>query len=185
LPVCCSEPADAIRAVNALLTQLDSLQAHANVMVLTTSNLTHAIDTAFVDRADIKAYVGPPALPARYDMLRSSLFELLRVGIVAECDEHRVVPPDGTLPKAKEGGGGKEKEEKEEMGKGDGKEQEQEKEEEEERWRSLRARFRFDGGYHVGCCDPALARRDAVVGLHVAAHECAGFSGRGTFMILP
>jgi SpoVK/Ycf46/Vps4 family AAA+-type ATPase len=52
-----SEPSDAIRAVNALLTQLDALKRFPNVMVLTTSNITEAIDLAFVDRADIK--VGP------------------------------------------------------------------------------------------------------------------------------
>lgn len=57
-----SEPADAVRAVNALLTGLDSLSKFPNVMVLTTSNLTTAIDIAFVDRADIKAYLGPPDL---------------------------------------------------------------------------------------------------------------------------
>jgi hypothetical protein len=34
-------------------------------MVLTTSNITQAIDLAFVDRADIKAYVGNPGLQAR------------------------------------------------------------------------------------------------------------------------
>ncbi|CAI5495856.1 unnamed protein product, partial [Closterium sp. Naga37s-1] len=38
-----SDPSDAIRVVNALLTQLDKLKQHPNVMVLTTSNLTHAI----------------------------------------------------------------------------------------------------------------------------------------------
>ena len=35
-----SEPSDAIRAVNALLTQLDALRRFPNVMVLTTSNIT-------------------------------------------------------------------------------------------------------------------------------------------------
>jgi hypothetical protein len=50
-----SEPSDAIRAVNALLTQLDQLRRAPNAMVLTTSNITEAIDLAFVDRADIKA----------------------------------------------------------------------------------------------------------------------------------
>lgn len=45
-----SEPSDAIRVVNALLTQLDRLKRHPNVLVLTTSNITDAIDTAFVDR---------------------------------------------------------------------------------------------------------------------------------------
>ena len=49
-----SEPSDAIRAVNALLTQIDALKRFPNVMVLTTSNITEAIDLAFVDRADIK-----------------------------------------------------------------------------------------------------------------------------------
>lgn len=49
-----SEPSDAIRAVNALLTQIDALKRFSNVMVLTTSNITEAIDLAFVDRADIK-----------------------------------------------------------------------------------------------------------------------------------
>jgi hypothetical protein len=61
-----SEPADAIRAVNALLTRLDQLRASPNVMVLTTSNITEAIDLAFVDRADIKAYIGNPNLQARW-----------------------------------------------------------------------------------------------------------------------
>ena len=60
-----SEPADAIRAVNALLTRLDQLRHAPNVMVLTTSNITQAIDLAFVDRADIKAYIGPPTPQAR------------------------------------------------------------------------------------------------------------------------
>ena len=60
-----AEPADAIRAVNALLTRLDQLRHAPNVMVLTTSNITQAIDLAFVDRADIKAYIGTPTPQAR------------------------------------------------------------------------------------------------------------------------
>ena len=35
------------------------------MQVLTTSNITEAIDLAFVDRADIKAYIGNPGLQAR------------------------------------------------------------------------------------------------------------------------
>jgi len=53
-----SEPSDSIRVVNSLLTQIDALKTKKNVMVLTTSNLTDAIDVAFVDRADIKQYIG-------------------------------------------------------------------------------------------------------------------------------
>ncbi|KAK1294475.1 hypothetical protein QJS10_CPA16g00412 [Acorus calamus] len=77
-----SEPSDAIRVVNALLTQMDRLKSSPNVIILTTSNITAAIDIAFVDRADIKAYVGPPTLQARFEILRSCLEELLRTGIL-------------------------------------------------------------------------------------------------------
>ena len=79
-----SEPVDAIRAVNALLKQLDGRKAQPNVMVLTTSNITEAIDLAFVDRADIKAYIGPPPAHARYEILRTCLEELQRVGIITD-----------------------------------------------------------------------------------------------------
>lgn len=77
-----SEPSDSIRVVNALLTQLDRLKSCSNIVVLTTSNITAAIDIAFIDRADIKAYIGPPTLQARYEILRSCLQELLRTGIL-------------------------------------------------------------------------------------------------------
>ncbi|EPS67357.1 hypothetical protein M569_07418, partial [Genlisea aurea] len=77
-----SEPSDSIRVVNALLTQLDKLKSSPNVIILTTSNITTAIDIAFVDRADIKAYVGPPTLEARYEILKSCLQELSRAGII-------------------------------------------------------------------------------------------------------
>ena len=45
-----SEPSDAIRVVNALLTQIDQIKRYPNVLILTTSNVTGAIDLAFVDR---------------------------------------------------------------------------------------------------------------------------------------
>ncbi|KAJ8440339.1 hypothetical protein Cgig2_012775 [Carnegiea gigantea] len=92
-----SEPSDSIRVVNALLTQLDKLKSFPNVIIMTTSNITAAIgqpvwglacalaaelDIAFVDRADIKAYVGPPTLQARYEILRSCVQELLRTRIL-------------------------------------------------------------------------------------------------------
>ena len=48
-----------------MLTQLDGLRRYKNALVLTTSNLTGAIDGAFVDRADIKQYIGPPGQRAR------------------------------------------------------------------------------------------------------------------------
>ena len=77
-----SEPSDSIRVVNALLTQLDHLKRYKNVLILTTSNITEAIDLAFVDRADIKQYIGPPSTQGRYAILHSCLVELMRVGII-------------------------------------------------------------------------------------------------------
>ncbi|KAL1528524.1 hypothetical protein AB1Y20_009867 [Prymnesium parvum] len=80
-----SEPSDAVRVVNALLTQLDGLRRYQNALVLTTSNLTAAIDPAFVDRADIKQFVGQPGVRARYQILASCLIELGRAGVLATC----------------------------------------------------------------------------------------------------
>jgi cytidylate kinase len=77
-----AEPSDAIRVVNALLTQLDALKKWPNAVVLTTSNITEAIDVAFVDRADIKCYIGPPGERARYEILRSCVNELIRCDLV-------------------------------------------------------------------------------------------------------
>jgi hypothetical protein len=48
-------------------------------LVLTTSNITGAIDLAFVDRADIKQYIGPPTPSAIYKIYLSCLNELMRV----------------------------------------------------------------------------------------------------------
>ncbi|CAN0423920.1 unnamed protein product, partial [Ectocarpus sp. 8 AP-2014] len=63
--------------------KIDNLRERDNVLVLTTSNVSEAIDLAFVDRADIKQYIGLPTAPARYQVLHSCLEELVRVGIVS------------------------------------------------------------------------------------------------------
>lgn len=76
------EPSDALRVVNALLTSLDDLRSLPNVLILATSNLPDALDGAFLDRADIKLRLPAPSLHARYEILRTSVGELVRVGIV-------------------------------------------------------------------------------------------------------
>lgn len=53
---------------------------YPNVIILTTSNITGAIDLAFVDRADIKQYIGLPSAPAIYKIYLSCINELMRVG---------------------------------------------------------------------------------------------------------
>ncbi|KAG0199125.1 hypothetical protein BGX33_011872, partial [Mortierella sp. NVP41] len=77
-----NEPSDSIRVVNALLTQIDRLKKRKNVLILTTSNITEAIDIAFIDRADVKLYIGLPPPQAIYNILASSLNELWRAGII-------------------------------------------------------------------------------------------------------
>ncbi|XP_065065358.1 pachytene checkpoint protein 2 homolog [Rhopilema esculentum] len=82
-----SEPSDAIRVVNALLTQLDQIKRCPNVIILTTSNITGAIDLAFVDRADIKQYIGPPSVNAIYTIYLSCIRELIERKIVYPAEQ--------------------------------------------------------------------------------------------------
>ncbi|KTF73295.1 hypothetical protein cypCar_00042076, partial [Cyprinus carpio] len=77
-----TEPSDAIRVVNAVLTQLDQIKRHPNVVILTTSNVTEKIDLAFVDRADIKQYIGPPSASAIFHIYLSCLEELMKRHII-------------------------------------------------------------------------------------------------------
>ncbi|KAM7540126.1 hypothetical protein Aperf_G00000029539 [Anoplocephala perfoliata] len=76
------EPSDALRVVNAVLTHLDQLKYYPNVMVIATSNVTGVVDPAFLDRADIRAYIGPPSAVAIYSIYASCLNELIRVGLI-------------------------------------------------------------------------------------------------------
>ena len=76
------EPSDAVRAVNSLLTSLDSIRKFPNVLVLSTSNITDCVDDAFVDRVDWMVEIGLPCAEARYEILRSCVQELVRVGIL-------------------------------------------------------------------------------------------------------
>uniref|UniRef100_A0A8C0TPK4 Pachytene checkpoint protein 2 homolog n=1 Tax=Canis lupus familiaris TaxID=9615 RepID=A0A8C0TPK4_CANLF len=77
-----TEPSDAIRVVNAVLTQIDQIKRHCNVVILTTSNITERIDVAFVDRADIRQYIGPPSAAAIFKIYLSCLEELMKCQII-------------------------------------------------------------------------------------------------------
>ncbi|KAI8543882.1 hypothetical protein RHMOL_Rhmol08G0253200 [Rhododendron molle] len=68
-----SEPSDSIR--------MPACGSKTDFLDIWTAKSSDNI--AFVDRADIKAYVGPPTLQARYEILRSCLQELLRTGILS------------------------------------------------------------------------------------------------------
>lgn len=82
-----NEPGDSVRAVNALLTQIDRIRRLPNVLVLTTSNISQSLDEAFVDRADISRFVSKPSVYAAYAILSSCINELQRIGIV-DSDEN-------------------------------------------------------------------------------------------------
>jgi len=56
------------------------------VLVVSTSNLAKAIDSAFVDRADIVQYIDLPPPEAIYVILRSCLVELITKGVVAHSE---------------------------------------------------------------------------------------------------
>ncbi|CAB1333864.1 unnamed protein product [Coregonus sp. 'balchen'] len=77
-----TEPSDAIRVVNSVLTQLDQIKRYPNVVILTTSNVTEKIDLAFVDRADIKQYIGPPSVEGIFNIYLSCLEELMKCQII-------------------------------------------------------------------------------------------------------
>ncbi|RXW25150.1 hypothetical protein EST38_g687 [Candolleomyces aberdarensis] len=78
-----TEPSDGLRVVNALLTQLDKLKHKKNVLIMSTSNLVKAIDSAFIDRADIVQYIDLPGREAIYDILRTCLSEVMLKGVVS------------------------------------------------------------------------------------------------------
>ncbi|KAN0053391.1 hypothetical protein ACTA71_009841 [Dictyostelium dimigraforme] len=82
-----TEPSDSIRVVNAFLTQLDQLKQYSNVLVVATSNITKAVDLAFIDRADIKQFIGPPPIEARKYIFQTIFTELSIKGILTlDCE---------------------------------------------------------------------------------------------------
>ncbi|KAH8414176.1 hypothetical protein KR222_011516 [Zaprionus bogoriensis] len=81
-----NEPRDAMRVVNAVLTQLDEIKTCPNVLILATSNLAQSIDLAFLDRADIRQFIGLPAVSAIRSIYKSMLAELMARGIVKSED---------------------------------------------------------------------------------------------------
>ncbi|CAD5212243.1 unnamed protein product [Bursaphelenchus okinawaensis] len=75
-----NDPSDSIRAVNAVITQIDRIRRYPNVLVLTTSNITEALDPAFLDRTDISKFVGNPSRKAASGILSKAVNEMCRVG---------------------------------------------------------------------------------------------------------
>lgn len=97
-----SEPADAVRVVNAVLTSLDALKRRPNALVLCTSNLAAGIDPAFRDRCDLALLVGNPCSAARAQILVDCLQELADRGIVVAAGAVRAQLEAGPSPMAQQ-----------------------------------------------------------------------------------
>lgn len=82
-----NEPSDGLRVVNALLTQIDQLKTHRNVLVLATSNLRNSIDEAFLDRADVSYEVSLPTKETAYDVLFSCIAEFKQKGLISKAND--------------------------------------------------------------------------------------------------
>uniref|UniRef100_A0A8C9G9S6 Pachytene checkpoint protein 2 homolog n=1 Tax=Piliocolobus tephrosceles TaxID=591936 RepID=A0A8C9G9S6_9PRIM len=78
-----TEPSDTIRVVNTLLTQIDSLKYYHNTLILTTSNISEMLDGAFIDRVDLKQFIGLPNEECRYEIYKDSINELIEKGIIS------------------------------------------------------------------------------------------------------
>lgn len=77
-----AEPSDAVRVVNSVLTQLDAIKKYPNILILATSNILSAIDPAFIDRADLVQYIGPPNQKAAYRILLTCMKEFMSKGLL-------------------------------------------------------------------------------------------------------
>lgn len=87
-----ANPIDVHRATDAVLAQLDQLAAsYPHLLFIATSNFTHAVDGAFLSRADLIETVGLPCEEACHSILSSALYELATafpaVGKIAEDPE--------------------------------------------------------------------------------------------------
>lgn len=97
------DPADSMRAVNALLTCLDRLKVFPNVLIMATTNMTAKVDAAFCDRADLMLFVGNPIQDARFEILRTCLAELQRVGLIEDASDPQTSVQLRHVSKASEG----------------------------------------------------------------------------------
>lgn len=86
---------DTIRVTNQLLTALDRIRDYSNIVVLCTSNMKDSIDTAFLDRVDYEVSIPTPCESAIYEILRTTINELIRCGVITSppCTVSTTVPP--------------------------------------------------------------------------------------------
>jgi hypothetical protein len=77
-----NEPLDSLRAVNVILTQLDQIKKFKNILIITTSNLSEMLDSAFLDRADLKFFIKQPSLKGIYKIYMTCINELMKKNLL-------------------------------------------------------------------------------------------------------
>ncbi|GMR36618.1 hypothetical protein PMAYCL1PPCAC_06813, partial [Pristionchus mayeri] len=98
-----SDPTDSIRAVNALLTQLDRLRRRPNVFVLCTSNLGDSLDGALIDRSDVSRVIPLPGQRALSTIYRSCIQQLLKIEVLPPISDAVVESVCSTLASSSKG----------------------------------------------------------------------------------
>ena len=81
-----NEPLDSLRAVNVILTQLDQIKKFKNILIIATSNLSEMLDSAFLDRADLKFYIKQPSLKGIYKIYMACINELIKKNLLPMFD---------------------------------------------------------------------------------------------------
>ncbi|KAL3417819.1 cell division control protein 48 [Phlyctema vagabunda] len=76
------EAQDSLRATNTMLTGLDRVRVHANLIILCTSNMLDNLDAAFLDRCGLKLGVDIPSRAAQYAILKGRLEGLMARGVI-------------------------------------------------------------------------------------------------------
>jgi SpoVK/Ycf46/Vps4 family AAA+-type ATPase len=81
-----NEPLDSLRAVNVILTHLDQIKLFENILIITTSNFSEMLDTAFLDRADLKFIIKQPSLKGIYKIYMTCINELIKKNLIPKIN---------------------------------------------------------------------------------------------------
>lgn len=74
-----ADPTDVFKTVNLVLTELDNFVDLHNVLFIGTSNISQALDAAFMDRIDYSFFIDYPNTQTRSAILKDSFNELNKV----------------------------------------------------------------------------------------------------------
>jgi SpoVK/Ycf46/Vps4 family AAA+-type ATPase len=82
-----SEPTDSIRIVNSLLVGLDSLKTKKGFFCFMTSNVLDMLDSAVLDRCDLRIKLEAPTWEVRFQILNRDIDKLIEAELIL-ADEY-------------------------------------------------------------------------------------------------